>query len=87
MPGESLQSLLRRHALAMGYERLGLLRALLPESQKLMSCVNGLASGSTLTALAELFGVAADRLIDLTMHRFARQLSTRSCGATGRRGL
>ena len=27
LPGESLQSLLRRHALAMGYERLGLLRA------------------------------------------------------------
>jgi len=58
----------------MGYERLGLLRALLPENLDLPSCVNDLSTDSTLTALAELFGVAADRLTDLTFHRFARQL-------------
>ena len=58
----------------MGYERLGLVRTLLPESKILPSYVNDLSTDSTLTALAELFGVAADRLTDLTVHQFARQL-------------
>ena len=74
LPGESLQSLLRRHALAMGYDRLGLLRALLPESENLPSCVNALSSRSSLTAIAELFGVTPDRLAELTVHQFTRQL-------------
>ncbi len=74
LPGESLQSLFRRHALAMGYERLGLLRALLPENRDLPTCVNDLSSESTLTELAELFGVTPDRLTDLTVHQFAREL-------------
>ena len=68
LPGESLQSLLRRQALAMGYERLGLLRALLPESENLPTCINDLSADSTLTALAQLFGVTVDRLADLTVH-------------------
>ncbi|MAG93698.1 MAG: hypothetical protein CMJ48_08110 [Planctomycetaceae bacterium] len=80
LPGESLQSLLRRHALAMGYERLGLLRALLPESERLPFCFNDLSTESTLTTLAELVGVTSDRLTDLTLHLFARELVTVSVG-------
>ncbi len=71
-PGESLRSLIRRHAFAMGYDRtsqlLSVTRASFPPH------LDHLSRGPPLNALSELFGQDEDHLLDLTVHRFAKRL-------------
>jgi len=74
LPGESLESLIRRQALAMGYEHIGRISALVRERGELPPSFNHLINGPVLEGLGELFGVSADELLKSTVHRFAEQL-------------
>ena len=71
-PGESLRSLIRRHALAMGYDRTSQLLSVAGVS--FPPHLDHLSRGPPLSALSELFGQDDDRLLDLTVHCFAKRL-------------
>jgi len=74
LPWESLESLIRRHALAMGYECVGRISALVRERGELPPSFNHLVNGPVLEGLRELFGVSDEELLKSTAHRFAKQL-------------
>lgn len=74
LPGESLESLVRRHALAMGYECVGRISALVRERGEVPPSFNHLSEGSVLGGLGELFGISTRGLLKSTVHRFAEQL-------------
>lgn len=74
LSGESLESLVRRHALAMGYECGGRISALVRERDAIPPSFNLLVSGSVMEGLGELFSVSARELLKSTVHRFAEQL-------------
>lgn len=71
-PGESLRSLIRRHALAMGYDRtsqlLSVANVLFPPHLDHLSC------GPPFNALSQLFGQSEETLLDVTVHRYAKRL-------------
>ncbi len=71
-PGESLRSMIRRHALAMGYDRTSQLLSVAGVS--FPPHLDHLSRGPPLNALSQLFGQDEDRLLDLTVHRFAQRL-------------
>ena len=71
-PGESLRSLIRRHALAMGYDRTSQLLSVAGVS--FPPHLDHLSRGPPLNALSQLFDQDEDRLLDLTVHRFAKRL-------------
>ncbi|MBI5758110.1 MAG: TniQ family protein [Planctomycetales bacterium] len=71
-PGESLRSLIRRHALAMGYDRTS---QLLPVAGvSFPPHLDHLSRGPPLNALSKLLGQSAESLLDRTVHHFARRL-------------
>lgn len=72
LPGESLRSLVRRHALAMGYDRTSQLLSVTGDS--FPPHLDHLSRGPPLNALSQLFGQDEDRLLDLTVHCFAKRL-------------
>ncbi|HWL11074.1 MAG TPA: TniQ family protein, partial [Planctomicrobium sp.] len=74
LPGESLESLIRRHALAMGYEHVGRVLAPVRERGELPPSFNHLFSGPVLEGLGELFGIPTASLLQMTVHCFAEQL-------------
>ena len=74
LPGESLESLVRRHALAMGYECVGRISALVRERGEIPPSFNLLVNGPVLEGLGELFEVPTSELLKSTVHRFAKQL-------------
>jgi len=74
LPGESLDSLVRRHALAMGYECMGRISELVRERGEIPPSFNLLVNGPVLKGLGELFGISSVELSNLTVHRFAKQL-------------
>lgn len=71
-PGESLRSLIRRHALAMGYDRTSQLLAVAGVS--FPPHLDHLSRGPPLNALSQLFDQSEEALLDLTVHRFAKRL-------------
>ncbi len=71
-PGESLRSLIRRHARAMGYDRASQLLAVAGVS--FPPHLDHLCRGPPLNALFQLFGQSEETLLDLTVHRFAKRL-------------
>ncbi|MCC7423035.1 MAG: TniQ family protein [Planctomycetaceae bacterium] len=73
-PGESLASLVRRHAVAMGYENLHRLLEDLPLSRR-APALNSLATDSVLEPLGVLLRQSGERLRGATVHRFTHQLS------------
>lgn len=80
-PGESLASLIRRHAAAMGYENLHRLLEDLPLSRR-APALNSLSTGSVLEPLSVLLRQPSERLRGATVHRFAPELSLVSRDAT-----
>ena len=74
LPGESLDSLVRRTACAMGYESVARLRSLLPDRDRLPLQLHGLEPGPNLNGLSELLGISVDDLLSLTVHRHAASL-------------
>lgn len=72
-PGESLRSLVRRHALAMGYDRSSQLLSVTGVS--FPPHLDHLSRGPPLNALSQLFGQSEETLLDLTVHRFAKRLA------------
>ncbi|HWL08267.1 MAG TPA: TniQ family protein [Planctomicrobium sp.] len=74
LPGESLESLVRRQALAMGYEQVGRISALVRERGELPPSFNHLFSGPVLESLGKLFGIPVASLLQATVHRFTEQL-------------
>lgn len=72
LPGESLRSLVRRHVLAMGYDRTSQLLSVAGVS--FPPHLDHLIRGPPLNALSQLFGQDEDQLLDMTVHRFAKRL-------------
>ena len=71
-PGESLRSLVRRHTLAMGYDRTSQLLSVAGVS--FPPHLDHLSRGPPLNSLSQLFDQDEDQLLDLTVHRFAKRL-------------
>ncbi len=71
-PGESLRSLIRRHALAMDYDRTAQLLSVAGVS--FPPHLDHLSRGPPLNALSKLFDQDEEQLLDLTVHRFAKRL-------------
>ncbi len=71
-PGESLRSLVRRHTLAMGYDRTSQLLSVAGIS--FPPHLDHLSRGPPLNALSQLFEIDAESLLNLTVHRFAKRL-------------
>jgi hypothetical protein len=80
LPGESLSSLLRRTAAAMGYDNVNLLTRQLGPTWKPHQDVNRTGPGPHLGRLGELLGFAPDELLRRTVHRFAGALVLRPVG-------
>lgn len=74
LPGESLASLVRRHAIAMGYENVYRLLQDLPLPRG-SPALNSLESDAVLRPLSVLFRDACESLSGATVHRFTQQLS------------
>ncbi|WP_197442861.1 TniQ family protein [Lignipirellula cremea] len=74
MPGESLASLVRRHAVAMGYERIGRIRSLAADCDKAPTHLDHLAPGPLLDRFADLFAVSPEKLSAMTVHPYADHL-------------
>ena len=74
LPGESLDSLVRRTACAMGYESVARLRALLLDRGRLPLHLHHLEPGPILDGLSALLGISSDNLLSLTVHRHAASL-------------
>ncbi|HWL10147.1 MAG TPA: TniQ family protein [Planctomicrobium sp.] len=74
LPGESLESLVRRQALAMGYECLGRISTLIRERGEVPPSFNHVGEGPVLEGVGELFGISTRKLLKSTVHRFAEQL-------------
>ena len=74
LPGESLMSLVRRTAAAMGYEGPHRLRALIVDVGKVQANVNVLRPGPILDILAVLLRQPPEMLLSMTVHRFAPTL-------------
>jgi hypothetical protein len=74
LPGESLVSLVRRTAAAMGYAGPHRLRPLLADAGKLPANVNPLGPGPLLDLLAVLLRQPSEMLLGLSVHRFAPTL-------------
>ncbi len=79
-PGESLCSLIRRHALAMGYDRTSQLLSVAGVS--FPPHLDHLSRGPPLNALSQLFDQDGDQLLDLTVHHFAQRLMLVPLGET-----
>ena len=73
-PGESLDSLVRRTARAMGYESVARLRALLLDRGQPPLHFHRLEPGPILDGLSELCGIPSQQLLSLTVHRHADSL-------------
>lgn len=78
--GESLRSLIRRHTVAMGYDRTSQL--LTAAGVAFPPHLDHLSRGPPLTALSVILGQSSDELLDLTVHRFAKQLLLVPSGET-----
>lgn len=74
LPGESLTSLIRRTANAMGYESIVRVVALLAARGRLPPHLNELVPGRAFNYLAGLVCQSAERLSSLTVHHFAPTL-------------
>ena len=72
LPGESLRSLIRRQALAMGYDRPS--QPLSVAGVAFPPHLDYLSRGPPLTALSVLLGQSSEALLKLTVHRFTKQL-------------
>lgn len=72
--GESLYSLVRRMAGAMGYETTHRILSQLPDDRRVPSWLNELKDERLLGELANLFGVSVHLLGQSTIHRFAAAL-------------
>ena len=72
LPAESLRSLVRRHVLAMGYDRTSQLPSV--AGVEFPSHLDHLSRGPPLSALSVLLGRSSDDLFALTVHRFAKEL-------------
>lgn len=74
LPGESLSSLVRRTAQAMGYESMGRLTQLVGADRYFGGRLDQLDDGPVLQGLADLLGHPAQQLRALTVHRWAPSL-------------
>ncbi|MCE9555402.1 MAG: TniQ family protein [Planctomycetes bacterium] len=74
LSGESLTSLVRRTAQAMGYEGIGQIRKLLGHRGELPAHLNHLFPGTTLDRLSRMLLLPAERVLGSTLHDYARQL-------------
>jgi hypothetical protein len=81
LPGESLASLLRRTAAAMGYDNVNLVTRLLGESYRPHQNLNWTGPGPHLDRLAALLRLAPAELLQGTVHRFAGALVLRPAGS------
>ena len=81
LPGESLASLLRRTAAAMGYDNANLITRLLGETYKPHQNLNWMGPGPHLDRLAILLHRSAEDLLQRTVHRFAAALVLRPDGS------
>jgi hypothetical protein len=80
LPGESLSSLLRRTAAAMGYGNINVLTRQLGPTWKPHQDVNRTGPGPHLERLGELLGLPPKELLQRTVHRFAGALVLRPAG-------
>ncbi len=71
LPGESLASLLRRTAEAMGYEHVGRIRQLLADAGKPPPHINHLPPGPLLDRFAQLLRQPSEALCNTTVHHYA----------------
>jgi len=74
LPGESLVSLMRRTAAAMGYAGPHRLRALIVDVGKVQANVNVLRPGPVPDVLATLLRQSPGMLLTMSVHRFAPTL-------------
>lgn len=74
LAGESLASLLRRTAEAMGYESIQRIVALLADQGRLPPHLNELASGQACCHLSTLLRLSSGSLASLTVHHYAPSL-------------
>ena len=74
LPGESLASLVRRTAQAMGYESVARVVGLLSERGQLPPHLNQLAAGRVFHYLAALLRLSPDAISALTVHAYATSL-------------
>lgn len=74
LPGESLNSLIRRTSEVMGYESIGRVVTLLAARGRLTAHLNDLASGQAYNYLAALVYQPVERLFSLTVHHYASSL-------------
>src|SRR5690349_2532080 len=74
LPGESLSSLVRRTAQAMGYGSMRQLTKLVRAPRYFGGRLDRLEDGPVLCSLAALLGHTPQDLLDLTIHRFAESL-------------
>ncbi len=81
LPGESLESLLRRTAEAMGYEGPGRVQSLISEDEDLPGNVNLLSQGPALDRLAGLLHRPAADLWAMSVHALAAELVLVSRGS------
>jgi len=92
LPGESLTSLIRRTAEAMGYESMARVLSLLAERGRLPCHLNQLLRGRVFNYLAALLRQPPDTVCSLTVHRLSHRFP-RLADASGqaesphRRGL
>lgn len=80
LPGESLMSLLRRTATAMGYDNVNLLTRLLGPASKLHQNFNQMGPGPSLDRLAILLHHSPEELLKQTVHCFASSLVLQPAG-------
>ena len=71
LPGESLASLLRRTAEAMGYEHVGRIRQLLADTGKLPFHINQLTLCPLMDRFAQLLRQPSETLLNTTVHHYA----------------
>ena len=71
LPGESLASLLRRTAEAMGYEHVGRIRQLLADAGQLPFHINQLTPGPLMDQLAARLRQPSEALLNATVHHYA----------------
>ena len=84
LPGESLASLLRRTADAMGYEGPRRILAMLAQTERLPAHVNHLTPGPIMDRLSELLRCPRDELVGSTVHAYGPRWMLAPKGEPGR---
>lgn len=85
MPGESLTSLIRQTAHAMGYGKMYPLRLLIGDCSSLVATMDYLSPGPAMERISQLLDRSTEELLSLTVHQYAPRLVLRPRGEASAR--